>query len=76
MSDQCRTPSVLNGPRWQWDYPEKDQNHADADGQNDYCRRPEINWVLGAIEAAGRTALVVALSCDQTKARPDYRGKS
>jgi hypothetical protein len=58
------------------DYSEEDQEHADADGEDDYCRSPVIKGMLGAIPAAGWTAFVVALSGDQAIACPTYTDES
>jgi hypothetical protein len=55
---------------------QKNKNHENADAQNDQCRDPEIEGMLGAIESARRAAFIVALPGKQAKTRPAYTGNS
>src|SRR5271155_3429654 len=75
-NQNSRAASAVNCTWRQRNPPQKNQNHADADAQNNQCRNPEAEGLLGAIESARRASFIVALAGKQTKPRPAYARNS
>jgi hypothetical protein len=61
---------------WQRDDSKSHKDQENADGQENDRGRPEIDRLLGAVEAAGRAAFVVATTRSQAEAGPKQRGES